>query len=78
MSLTYELIGYVFLVVAALIPIANPFSTAPLFVTLTAGLSQEERHQTATRACASMALLLLASLPPGDWILPFCQARYPM
>ena len=71
MSLTYELIGYVFLVVAALIPIANPFSTAPIFVTLTAGLSQEERRHTAARACAYMALLLLAFLLTGALILQF-------
>ena len=71
MSLTYQLIGYVFLVVAALIPIANPFSTAPIFVTLTAGLSQEERRHTAARACAYMALLLLAFLLTGALILQF-------
>ena len=71
MSLTYDLIGYVFLVVAALIPIANPFSTAPIFVALTAGLSEKERRHTATRACAYMALLLLAFLLTGALILQF-------
>lgn len=70
-SLTYELIGYVFLVVGALIPIANPFSTAPVFVTLTAGFSREERHRTATRACTYMAFLLLAFLLTGALILEF-------
>jgi len=30
-----QLVSYVLLVVAALIPIANPFSTAPLFVSMT-------------------------------------------
>ena len=71
MSLTYELIGYVLLVIAALIPIANPFSTAPIFVTLTAGFSEKERRRTATRACTYMALLLLAFLLSGALILKF-------
>ena len=51
MTLAYELIGYVFFVVAALIPIANPFSTAPIFITLIADLSGQERRRTATLAC---------------------------
>lgn len=42
MSLAYELVGYVVLVIAALIPIANPFSTAPVFISLTSGLTQKE------------------------------------
>lgn len=71
MSLIYDLIGYVFLVIAALIPIANPFSTAPVFITLTSSLSRQERHRTATLACTYMGLLLIVFLLAGAVILQF-------
>ncbi len=70
-SLIYDLIGYVFLVIAALIPIANPFSTAPVFITLTSSLSRQERHRTATLACTYMGLLLIVFLLAGAVILQF-------
>ena len=71
MSLIYDLIGYVLLVIAALIPIANPFSTAPVFITLTSSLSRQERHHTATLACTYMGLLLIVFLLAGAVILQF-------
>jgi multiple antibiotic resistance protein len=70
-SLIYDLIGYVFLVIAALIPIANPFSTAPVFMTLTSSLSRQERNRTATLACTYMGLLLILFLVAGAVILQF-------
>jgi len=71
MSLAYDLVGFVLLVVAALIPIANPFSTAPVFITLTSSLSQQERRRTATLACVYMGLLLTVFLLAGALILQF-------
>lgn len=71
MSLTYELVGYVVLVIAALIPIANPFSTAPVFISLTSGLTQKERRRTATLACTYMWLVLTVFLLAGVLILQF-------
>jgi len=47
MNLIVEYSGYVLLVVAGLIPIANPFSTAPLFIGMTAELTTAQRNKVA-------------------------------
>lgn len=65
MELTIEYAGYVLAVVLAIVPIANPFSTAPIFVALTANANTRERHKTATQACLYMAVLLIVILLIG-------------
>ena len=41
----------VLLVVAGLLPIMNPFSTAPLLIALTAGMSAQERARQTLLGC---------------------------
>ncbi|MDX1581599.1 MAG: MarC family NAAT transporter [Alphaproteobacteria bacterium] len=55
--------------VIALLPIANPFSTAALFLGLTTGQSSEEREVQARRACLYMAAILITFLVAGTLIM---------
>lgn len=71
MNFTIELLGYVLLVVAALIPIANPFSTAPLFIGMTAELTKSEKNSIAARATIYMFIVLTVFLLLGAVILSF-------
>ncbi len=71
MSVPLELFGYISLVVLGIVPIINPFSTAPIFISMTANMSGGERRKTATLACFYMALLLLVFLLLGTLILQF-------
>ena len=71
MELVLEITSYVLAVVLGLVPIANPFSTAPVFATLTAHMNVTERHKTASMACLYMALLLLVFLFIGTYVLQF-------
>ncbi len=66
-----ELFSYILLVTMSIVPIVNPFSTAPVFISMTAHISPEERHEIASKACFYMGLLLLAFLFLGAYILQF-------
>jgi multiple antibiotic resistance protein len=47
-----ELVGHaIVLTVGGLLPIMNPFSTAPLFVSLTAGFDAQRRKRQALMDC---------------------------
>ncbi|HSG91797.1 MAG TPA: MarC family NAAT transporter [Pseudomonadales bacterium] len=61
----------------ALLPIANPISTAPIFVTLTRGYSKQRRLQQARMACVWMATILIVSLLAGALILEFFGVSLP-
>ncbi len=63
--------GYLLITFLALLPIANPFSTAPLFIGLTANLSSDERAAVARQACIYMAGVLLVFLLAGSLLLEF-------
>ncbi|MCF6288111.1 MAG: MarC family NAAT transporter [Proteobacteria bacterium] len=71
MELTMQLVSYVLLVVAALIPIANPFSTAPLFVSMTTGATKKQRQHIALLSCFYMFIVLTIFLLLGTTILNF-------
>jgi multiple antibiotic resistance protein len=77
MELTTELFGYVFLVVGTLIPIANPFSTAPMFLSLTANFEKSERKRAAKLSCMYMFLVLVTFLLFGVFILSFFGISLP-
>ena len=57
--------------VGALLPIANPFSTAPIFAAMTRGEKQDSRNRQARLASIYMAGILLISLVAGALILEF-------
>ena len=72
-----EQFEFVFLVVAGILPIANPFSTAPLFVNLTGNLGVAEQIAQANRACLYMALILIGTFFLGAVILDFFSITIP-
>ena len=57
--------------VAALLPIANPFSTAPVFASITSHHGEEERNHQAKRAAMYMGGILLGTLLIGALVLSF-------
>jgi multiple antibiotic resistance protein len=68
----------VLLVVAALIPIVNPLGNAPLFLTLTADLTDAERSSLARKVAINGFILLLAAIFAGDFILDFFGVTIPV
>lgn len=63
--------------IGALLPIANPFSTAPVFAALTRGYDRTSRLRQARLAAIYMACVLLVSLVAGALILEFFGISLP-
>lgn len=63
--------------VSTLLPIANPFSTAPVFASLTGYMTSEERNQQAWLAAIYMIGILLVTLFLGAIILSFFGISIP-
>lgn len=59
------------LAIAALFPIMNPFSTAPLFVSLTAGFDEHKRQRQALLGCIYAFGILILFLLMGSAIIDF-------
>jgi multiple antibiotic resistance protein len=59
------------LTVSALLPITNPFSTAPLFASLTAAFPKEKQRQQAFLACVYALGILITFLVLGAAIVDF-------
>jgi len=65
------------LVIGGLIPIANPFSTAPLFLALTSSFGAEESARTAKLCTIYMFILLTSFLFVGVFLLSFFGVSLP-
>ena len=65
------------LTIAALLPITNPFSTAPLFVSLTANFSPARQRQQALMACVYAFGILATFLVAGAAIVDFFNISVP-
>jgi len=59
------------LTIGALFPIMNPFSTAPLYVSLTAGFDPKRRRRQAVMACVYAFAILATFLLLGSAIVQF-------
>ena len=70
-DIAFDLAGYVLIVVLGIVPIVNPFSTAPVFISMTSHIGGAERKHTATLSCMYMAVLLLVFLLLGTTIMQF-------
>jgi multiple antibiotic resistance protein len=77
MGATSEIIAYVLSTMGALIPIVNPFSTAPLLVSLTTTFTPEERMDVVRRASIYMFGILMAFLVAGGVIMQFFGISIP-
>ena len=60
-----------------ILPIANPFSTAMVFLTITEGFSEKRRRQQARLACIYMAVILVTFLLLGSLIMNFFGISIP-
>jgi multiple antibiotic resistance protein len=65
------------LAIGALFPIMNPFSTAPLFVSLTAGMDNSRRNHQALMGCIYAFLILVVFLLLGSAIIDFFGISIP-
>jgi multiple antibiotic resistance protein len=65
------------LTIGALLPIMNPFSTAPLFIGLTAGMDRRERNREAFLACIYAFAILIVFLFLGSAIIDFFRISIP-
>jgi multiple antibiotic resistance protein len=65
------------LVYAALFPIVNPIGSAPIFLSMTSGLTHDERKSLAGHISVNSVLLLLGSLFVGSHVLEFFGITLP-
>ena len=65
------------LTIGALLPIMNPFSTAPLFVALTEGTDCKKRNRQALLACVYALGILVVFLLLGSAIIDFFRISIP-
>ena len=71
MQIITDLLTYVAVVVAGLLPIANPFSTAPVFLAVTTNLDSESKKKLLKLTCIYMFSILVIFLLAGALILSF-------
>jgi multiple antibiotic resistance protein len=70
--------GTVLLTYAALFPIVNPVGSAPIFLGLTYGHTDQERNALAWRVAINSFFLLLGSLMLGSHVLEFFGISLPV
>ncbi|PRB77532.1 MarC family NAAT transporter [Pseudomonas sp. MYb185] len=63
--------------IIALLPIINPFSTAPMFLAITEGDTEAERREQARKAVIYMVCILVAFLVGGSFIMTFFGLSLP-
>lgn len=69
MNLATEFLKYISIVVLGLLPIMNPLTTIPLYMSLTKRMNQESRHVQARKACVYAFFILTAFLLLGQAII---------
>jgi multiple antibiotic resistance protein len=74
----HSLINSFLLVYATLFPIVNPLGSAPIYLTLTEGCSDEQRNSLAWRVAVGSFFLLLGSLLIGSHVLGFFGVSTPV
>jgi len=73
-----EIVNSFLLVYAALFPIVNPVGSAPIFLGLTRGSTEDERNVLARRVAINGFFLLLGSLFVGSHVLEFFGITLPV
>jgi multiple antibiotic resistance protein len=61
----------------AILPVVNPFSKPPIFLSITEGWTLEERRSEAFKACLYAFIILLVSLVAGTFVLEFFSISLP-
>jgi multiple antibiotic resistance protein len=72
-----ELLNYTLLAFLAILPVVDPFSAPPIFLSITEGLTGDERKKQAVKASLYSFLILLISLVAGTFILNFFSISLP-
>lgn len=66
------------LVVAALLPIVNPFGGAPMFLAMTADVTPDVRAELSRKIAINAFILIVASLFVGTYVLDFFGLSVPI
>jgi len=77
MNLAAELVSYMLSTIGALLPIVNPFAAAPMVITMTAAMTQQERRDQIRRGCMYMFCILAVFLVAGGLIMQFLGISIP-
>src|SRR5580658_5020839 len=72
-----ELLDQLLLAFVAILPVVTPFSKPPIFLSITEGLTPEERKKQAFKACVYAFVILIVSLLAGTLILEFFSISLP-
>src|SRR6202044_582483 len=67
----------VLLAFLAILPVVNPFSKPPIFLSITEGWTVEERRTEALKASLYAFIILIVSLLAGTFILEFFSISLP-
>lgn len=67
----------VLLAFLAILPVVNPFSKPPIFLSITEGWTETERRNEAFKACLFAFVILLVSLVAGSFVLEFFSISLP-
>jgi len=73
----FEILSTALGTVVALLPIANPFSTAAVFVAVTKRFTEAQAQDQARRACLYTAIILLVALFAGALVMKFFGISIP-
>ena len=74
----HDVLNAFLLVYAGLFPIVNPVGSAPIFLGLTAGCSDDERNVLARRVAINSVFLLIGSMFIGSHLLVFFGITLPV
>ena len=77
MNLAAELVSYMLSTIGALLPIVNPFAAAPMVITMTAPMTEQDRRDQIRRGCMYMFCILAAFLVAGGLIMEFLGISIP-
>jgi multiple antibiotic resistance protein len=72
-----EIINDILLAFVAILPVVNPFSKPPIFLSITEGWTLEERKAEAFKAALYAFIILIVSLLAGTFILKFFSISLP-
>src|SRR5208282_1777182 len=73
----FRFFEFILLVIAGLLPIMNPFSTAPILIALTAGMSPQERARQTLLGCLYAFGILATFAIAGRFIISFFGISLP-
>ena len=77
MSLLVEIIKYVSIVVIGLLPIMNPLTTIPIYMSLTKRMSAENKRAQARKACIYAFSILIVFMLLGNGIISLFSISMP-